>query len=88
MPTIEQLKIKPLVWTEPAPPGNDCHYDHVAAETPFGRFLITWKGWKERPLFTIDEAPCNEWIGGYYTLQETKDAAEAAFRRRVEACFE
>jgi len=36
---------------------NGISYDHSILNTPFGRFLITWKSWKEYPSFDVDEWP-------------------------------
>jgi hypothetical protein len=40
------MNIKPLIWTDEQKSNDEISYNHVIAETPFGRFLITWKGWK------------------------------------------
>lgn len=76
-------EVKPLVWTSPAPPNEMVRYDHVIAETPFGRFLITWKGWKESDSPTIDETPWGEWGGAFTTVEQAMAAAEAAFTKRI-----
>ena len=49
-----------LNWSTPSPPNEKYHYDHTIAETPFGRFLLTWKGWKDNPGYGFDETPWNE----------------------------
>lgn len=42
------VAVKALEWTDPAPPdGVDCFYDHVRADTVFGRLQIEWKSWKD-----------------------------------------
>lgn len=46
-----------LSWSEPAGPNDECMYDHVIATTPFGRFLLTWKGGKKTPSYSFDETP-------------------------------
>lgn len=35
-----------LQWSEIRQPNDRCHYTHVEAVSPIGRFLLTWKGWK------------------------------------------
>lgn len=61
---------------------NDIPYDHCIAETPFGRFLITWKGWKENPSYDVEESPLSnhKWFDGD-TLQETKQWCEKKFNK-------
>ena len=46
-----------LIWSLTQEPDEKVHYNHVYAETPFGRILITWKGWKEYPAYDIEEMP-------------------------------
>lgn len=41
-----------LAWSDWMPPDESCSYNHVIAETPLGRILIDWKGWKDMPTFT------------------------------------
>jgi hypothetical protein len=48
-------RIVGLHWSDHKKPTNGIPYDHIIAETPFGRTLITWKGWKEHDSPTIDE---------------------------------
>ena len=77
-----------LTWSDPAPPQKDGpHYDHVIAQTPFGRFLITWKGWKDYDCPTIDETPWGEWGGVGRDLDEAKQIAEAEYRKRLRAAM-
>ena len=71
-----------LEWKEYAP-HQFCNYNHAIAETPFGDFLITWKGWKERPMFTVDETPWGDWIGPYSRLEIAKEECEYEFSKRV-----
>ena len=42
-----QPRLVRLAWSDPAPPDKQFSYNHTRAETPFGTFLLTWKGWKE-----------------------------------------
>lgn len=69
----------PLTWTKQSPPTDSVPYDHVIAETKFGRILITWKGWKDHPAPCVDEHP----VAGYFyagdDLEDAKRAAENAF---------
>lgn len=36
----------PLRWSDERGPCEDCRYNHIVAETPFGPVYIEWKGWK------------------------------------------
>jgi len=69
-----------LQWSENRPPCPDCRYNHCIAETPFGRFLITWKGWKEYPVPTVDETP---W-GGFYEEFDSVDQAKVACQHEMD----
>jgi hypothetical protein len=81
-----------LKWSDPAKPNDQCHYDHSIAETPFGRFLLTWKSWKTEPWqdmgFGFDETP---WGGveyhGWSCVGDAQKWAEAEMGRRIELCF-
>lgn len=76
------LKLK---WSEPSPPTSGCRYDHVTAETPFGRFLLTWKSWKEAPSYGFDETPWNDLeYHGWQTIEEACAWAETELQSRLE----
>ncbi len=75
-----------LEWSEERPPNDECHYNHVIAESPFGRFLITWKGWKDYPNPTIDESPWG-YAGCGYDVAEAKQIAELEFHKRLQQCI-
>ena len=83
----EQASCAPLEWTDATPPDHASHYDHCFAETPFGRFMLTWKGWNTYPSYTADETPWNEWAGTWNTLAEAKQACETEFARRLQSCL-
>lgn len=82
-----QREVRPLAWTDARKPDRACHYDHCIADTPFGRFLVSWKGWKDYPAYTADETPWNEWAGTWGTLDEAKQACEVEFARRLALCL-
>lgn len=74
-----------LFWTEQRKPNNECSYDHCISETRFGRFLLTWKGWKEHKGYAFDETPWGEfWCDGWDSIEEAKKAAEDKFLEIVE----
>ena len=81
-----------LVWSENFPPNQNCSYDHCYSETPFGRFLMTWKSWKSAPWqdmgITFDETPwCEFFCSGWATLEEAKADAQLEFNKRVNQCL-
>jgi len=74
-----------LPWTRPSEPTDQCSYHHVRCETALGDFLITWKGWKDRPSFDLDHLPF-KWDGvttGWNTLEDAQQWAEDAFFEQV-----
>jgi hypothetical protein len=76
-----------LIWTPETRPNDECGYDHTIAETPFGRFLLTWKGWKEswNMGMGFDETPWGEPVyDGWDSVEEAQAWAEAEFVRRCE----
>jgi len=82
------MQIKPIEWADPLPCDSDVRYDHVYGECPLGRFLITWKSWKDYPGYCIDETPWNEWGGVADTLDEAKQMAWDKYSELVGACIE
>ena len=78
-----------LEWTEQIAPNEECSYNHTKAETPFGRFLLTWKGWKDYPDYGFDETP---WGGveyhGWGTVEEAQEWAAKEMWRRISACLQ
>lgn len=83
------MKLKPLDWTHPLPPNEDCMYDHVTAETPFGRFLLTWKSWKSDPGFGFDETPWGDVVyQGWSNIAEARAWAESELFTRCLMCLE
>ena len=78
-----------LCWTENLPPSESCPYDHCIAETPFGRFLITWKSWKEYDSPIVDETPWSPWGAPYdafNSINEAKAACQRGFDQRLARC--
>ena len=73
----------PLEWTEELGPMPGTPYNHCAASTPFGRFLITWKGWKENDWPTVDETPWGDFFGSWRTVKEAQAACEAEYAIRL-----
>lgn len=73
-----------LQWSEIGEPCEEVRYHHVTAHTPFGRFLITWKGWKKYDAPTIDESPWGDLYGNFTTVEEAKAWAEQEYTRRLQ----
>ena len=80
--------VKPLEWSQEMPPNDDICYNHVVASTPFGRLVITWKGWKDYDSPTIDEAPWPDWWGCGQDLEEAKTLADTEYAKRVMRCLQ
>lgn len=69
---------KPIEWSEEFEPNDNCRYNHVVGKTPLGNFLISWKGWKDSPMFDIEELPfLSELNSGFICLSDNSlDAAK------------
>lgn len=83
--------VKLLHWTEDRKPNNECGYNHCISETPFGRFLLTWKGWKTEPWQSMsigfDETPWGEaWYEMWDTTDEAKESAYTKFCELIADC--
>lgn len=76
-----------LEWTENLPPDDQCSYDHCSAETPFGRFLITWKSWETGDCPTVDETPWGDWYAPFSCVELAKLACQQQFDIRLALCF-
>lgn len=86
---MSKPRLKPLKWTPASPPNKEYRYNHTTADTPFGRFLLTWKGWKEFDSPGFDETPWGEIkYLGWNTVEEAQAWAEAELERRINYCLE
>lgn len=81
-----QPKVKPLVWTDPAPPNDEYRYDHVFAESALGRYSIEWKSWKEYDDFGVFCA--GDYVCSEHQLEYAKAAAQADYERRILAALQ
>ena len=77
-----------LIWTENRAPCEECTYDHCMTETPFGKFLITWKSWKKHDDYCIDETPWGDWYKACFSLDEAKQECQNAFTAKILMCLE
>lgn len=78
-----------LVWSEEQEPSEKIGYNHVIAETPMGRFLITWKGWKTTTEGRcIDETPWGEFGGTEHTLDDAKALAQKLWNEKIQSCLQ
>jgi hypothetical protein len=75
-----------LQWTDNMPPSEACRYDHCIAETPFGRFLITWKSWKEYDDPTVDETPWGDRYAAFNSVDNAKAACQQGMNERLARC--
>ena len=46
-----------LIWSLTQEPNEKVHYNHVYAETPFGRIVIRWVLWRGSLSYDIEEMP-------------------------------
>ena len=79
--TALEAKDEPVAikWEKDA--DKECRYNNWVGITPFGKILITWKGWKEYHDACVDEFP-----GGFeaYGLpDDVKAACEVEYLRRL-----
>ncbi len=68
-----------LSWSEERQPCADCRYTHVVSETPLGKIVIEWKGWKD-----YDSPMCNMPWGEFFIgndLADTKRMVQEAWNR-------
>jgi hypothetical protein len=79
---IQGIKMT-IKWTRNG--DKHCSYDNWLGETPLGRILITWKGWKEHKDACIDEFP-GKLPNIYGDPDYVKEKAEEEFFRRVNSC--
>ena len=81
-----------LSWSPVTPPNSECSYHHTEATTPFGTFLLTWKGWKTEPWqskgICFDETPWGEvWREWWDTPEQAQRDAEFEYSRRLRAAL-
>lgn len=77
-------EVEPLEWSPIMEPVEGCRYNHVYSETLFGRFLITWKGWKDGgDPFCIDETPWGSFDEAFPALDLAKEHCEREFLKRL-----
>ncbi len=65
-----------LLWSEPQEPDENIRYNHIKADTHFGRILITWKGWKDDCDATVEEHPIPDYLGAWGSLEHVRKHAE------------
>jgi hypothetical protein len=72
-----------IEWSEVRSPDKDCSYTHVIGQTPFGRILITWKGWKDYFDATVDESPWGFMNTGGSNVEAVQREVEAEYTKRL-----
>jgi hypothetical protein len=82
--------VKPLGrWSEPAPPGEGCPYDHCrTAGDPFYR--VEWKSWKDHDWYSValHQRDTEVYITSEPTLATAKAAAEADYRASIASALD
>ena len=79
-----------LEWSEHRRPNDEYHYTHCIVVTPFGNFVLTWKGWKDQGNEGIgfDETPWGDIVYmGWRTVGEAQAWAREEFAQRIEDCI-
>jgi hypothetical protein len=77
-----------LNWSENKQPDEECKYNYCTANTPFGRFLLTWKVGEEDPGYGFETTPWNRVeYHGWDSLEAAKKWAEEEMDRRLAAFF-
>lgn len=76
-----------LHWSDPCPPNDDCHYDHVKAVSPLGEYSIEWKSWKRDPAFVVYFWGDNV-LDTAFSLDDAKALAQEHFNKTVLACLD
>ena len=64
---------------------NELSYDHSILNTPFGRFLITWKSWKSFPKYDVEESPIESLCFNIHenSLEETQKECERLYQKAI-----
>jgi hypothetical protein len=65
---------KPIEWSEELSPNESYRYNHVIGTSPLGKFVITWKSWKDTSGFYVEETPFQ---GGHYICEYSLDEAKS-----------
>jgi hypothetical protein len=84
MTTRAVVPVAHIKWSDRKLANDKIQYSHVIGETPFGRFKITWKSWKEDPCPTVDETPWGGFLNAYSDVEEAKLACKAEYQIRIE----
>jgi hypothetical protein len=82
-----QVDAKHLEWSDEMQSTKEIPYNHVIAQTPFGRILITWKGWKEHDCPTVDEHPVQGFFYAGMDLNDAKQISENAYFKAIDAAI-
>lgn len=74
------VQLKPLEWSDPCEPNEDCRYNHVTAKAAW-TYQIQWKAWKEHDAFVVYRD--GDYIDCKYSLDEAKAFASADRDARI-----
>lgn len=61
-------------WSEEKEANKEIPYTHIICDTPLGRIVIDWKGWKAFPSYDISIN--YEYIGSSSSLDISKEIAK------------
>lgn len=83
--------VPPLVWSEPAKAvEGGSSYDHVIAQTPFGKIVIEWKSWKEYDTYSFSMPFDFNGEPAFHsgnTLEEAKEKAQMWYNYYIRKAF-
>jgi len=79
-------QVKQLEWSAPKPKSLAIPAEHIEAESPFGKFTISWRPWRSVPV-CLEKTPWGGWHGVYDSIEKAKEAAQEAYCFRVLYCL-
>jgi hypothetical protein len=85
---IPARRLKPLQWTDPAPPGQRSSYDNCTAPSVLGEFMIEWRSWKADGDGYCLSLGGAEFLGSYPDLPTAQNKAFEVLERRINEAFE
>lgn len=69
-----------MKWTEPKPPAEGVsRYEHLTCDTPLGKAIIEWKGWKKHDSYSLTIG--DEHVGNAEGLEAAKNLAKWFIRK-------
>lgn len=83
------MKFKLIEWCGPYSPSKKIPYDHLIGVTPIGKYVISWKSWKEYDYPTVDSTPFerDEFFGAFSSVAIAQLKCQGDFNARIESCI-